>query len=61
MRHRKGKPRTLWGDVRAALGFPEHDEDEGEKAQDPALLFHLLFTVPLLISLISAARRLVGA
>jgi len=56
MRHRK--PKTLWGEVRAALGFPEPDDDEGEKAQDPAFLFHLLFTVPLLISLISAARRM---
>ena len=56
MRHRK--PRTLWGEVRAALGFPERDDDEGEKAQNPAVLFHLLFTVPLLISIISAARRM---
>ena len=63
MRHRKGrgKPRTLWGDVRAALGFPEADDDEGEKARDPALLFHLLFTVPLLISLIASARRMAGS
>jgi hypothetical protein len=56
MRHRKTK--TLWGELRAALGFPEPDDDEGEKAQDPALLFHLLFTIPLLIALVAAARRL---
>jgi len=59
MRHRK--PKTLWGEVRAAFGFPERDDDEGEKARDPALLFHLLFTVPLLISLMAAARRMAAA
>jgi len=36
------------------------DDDRGEQAEDPALLFHLLFTVPLVISMIAAARRLAG-
>jgi hypothetical protein len=58
---RRRKPKTLWSEVRSALGFPDSDDDEGEKARDPALLFHLLFTVPLVISLLLASRRLAGA
>ena len=58
---RKRKPRTLWDDLRDVLNGRPDDDDEGEQAQDPALLFHALFTVPLVIALFSAFRRLMAA
>jgi hypothetical protein len=41
-------------------GRPDDDDDEGEQAQDPGLLFHALFTAPLVIAIFSAFRRLSG-
>jgi len=59
---RRRKPRTIWDELRAVLnGRPDDDDGEGEEAQDPALLFHALFTVPLVIAIFSAFRRLAGA
>ena len=59
---RRRKPKTIWDELRSVLeGRPDDDDDEGEQAQDPALLFHALFTVPLVISLFVALRRLTGA
>jgi hypothetical protein len=58
---RRRKPRTLWDELRVMLGGrPHDDDDEGEQAEDPALLFHALFTVPLLIALVAAFQRLVS-
>jgi hypothetical protein len=54
---RNRDPKSLWDEVRAFLGWADEDE-EGEQAQDPALLFHLLFTVPLVVAIVSASRRL---
>jgi len=55
MRH---DPKTLWEEVRAALsGWLGPDDDEDEKAEDPALLFHALFTAPLVIVLLTLATR----
>ena len=58
---RRRKPKTIWDELRSVLGGRPDDDDEGEQAQDPALLFHALFTVPLVISLFVALRRLTGA
>jgi hypothetical protein len=56
---RDRNPKTLWEELRAFIGFaPDEDDDEGEQAQDPALLFHLLFTVPLVITVMTMMRRL---
>ena len=53
------EPKTLWEEVRAALrGWLGPDEDEDEKAEDPALLFHALFTAPLVIVLLTLAARI---
>jgi hypothetical protein len=52
------RPKTLWEEVRAALrGWLGPDDEEGEKAEDPALLFHALFTAPLVIVLLALATR----
>lgn len=51
-------PKTLWDELlRAFHGWMNPDEDEGEQAQDPSLMFHLLFTVPLLIGLYTMMTR----
>lgn len=52
-------PKALWDELRRAFhGWMEgEDDDEGEKAQDPALMFHMLFTVPLLLGLFVMMRR----
>ena len=56
---RDRNPKTLWEEFRAFIGFaPDEDDDEGEQAQDPGMLFHLLFTVPLVIMVFSTMRRL---
>lgn len=55
------KPKTIWDELRAVLDGRPDDDDEGEQAQDPALIFHALFTVPLVIALFVAFRRLMGA
>jgi hypothetical protein len=57
----KRKPKTLWDELRAVLDGRPDEDDEGEQAQDPALVFHALFTVPLVIALFVALRRLMGA
>nr|AUN35570.1 hypothetical protein [uncultured bacterium] len=58
---KRRKPKTIWDELRAVLNGRPDDDDEGEQAQDPALLFHVLFTVPLVIAVFSAFRRLSGA
>jgi hypothetical protein len=55
---RDRKPKSLWDElVRAFHGWMGADDEEGEKAQDPALMFHLLFTVPLLLGLYTIITR----
>jgi hypothetical protein len=56
---RDRNPKTLWEELRAFIGFSDEDDDEGEQAQDPGILFHLLFTVPLVITVLATTRRLV--
>ena len=57
----KRKPKTIWDELRAVLDGRSDDDDEGEQAQDPALLFHALFTVPLVIAMLVSFHRLMGA
>ena len=55
---RDRNPKNLWEELRAFIGFADEDDDKGEQAQDPGLLFHLLFTVPLVITVFATMRRL---
>ena len=50
---RDRSPKTLWRELCEAV----KDWMEEEPADDPALLFHLAFTAPLLIGLIAMLRR----
>jgi hypothetical protein len=51
-------PKSLWDElVRAFHGWLDADDDEGEKARDPAFLFHLFFTAPLLLGLFAMMTR----
>jgi hypothetical protein len=56
---RQGNPKGFWDGLRAFIGWSE-DKERREQAQDPALLFHLLFTVPLGITTVASVRRLLG-
>jgi hypothetical protein len=58
MRERNLK--ALWEElVQAFHGWMDQhdDDDEGEQAQDPSLVFHLLFTAPLLLGLFAMMTR----
>ncbi|HUP97719.1 MAG TPA: hypothetical protein VM073_07255 [Usitatibacter sp.] len=57
---RNRNPKSLWDELRSFMGWSDKDDDEGEQAQDPALLFHLLFTVPLVVAIFCASRRLLA-
>ena len=52
MREKDWDPKSLWDElVRAFHGWMGNEDEEGEKAQDPTFMFHMLFTVPLLLGL----------
>jgi hypothetical protein len=57
---RNRNPKSLWDELRSFMGWVDDDEEEGEQAQDPALLFHLLFTVPLVITVLATTRRMLA-
>lgn len=57
---RNRNPKGLWDELCSFMGWADEDDDEGEHAQDPALLFHLLFTVPLAITMLATARRMLA-
>lgn len=51
-------PKSLWDELLEALrGDIDDGEEQGEQSYDPALVFHLIFTIPLLIGIVSLARR----
>jgi len=54
---RKRKPQSLWDDI---CQWWDGEEDEGEKAQDPTLVMHVLFGIPFAIALLAAMRKLSG-
>ena len=57
---RNRNPKSLWDELRSFMGWVDDDDEEGEQAQDPALLFHLLFTVPLVITVLATTRRMLA-
>ena len=57
---RNRNPRGLWDEVRAFMGWTDEEDEEGEQAQDPALPFDSLFTVPLAITVFASVGRMVA-
>lgn len=47
-------PKSFWDELRKA--FRDWTEDDEEQSTDPSMLFHLIFTVPLVIAIIAMAR-----
>jgi hypothetical protein len=54
---RNWNPKSLWDELKRAFHGWMDGDDEGEKAQDPSLMFHLLFTAPLLLGLFAMMTR----
>ena len=53
-------PKSVWNELRKTLlsWTREDDEDDDDRRSiDVSLLFHLMLTVPLLIAILSMARR----
>ena len=53
-------PKSVWNELRKTLQSwtREDDEDDDDRRSiDVSLLFHLMLTVPLLIAILSMARR----
>ena len=51
-------PKALWNEVKRAFsGTEDDDRQSDEQSGDPTLLFHMMFTAPLLLGLIMMARR----
>lgn len=52
-------PKSLWDEVRKTLRtWTDEDPDDDERQTiDASLLFHLMLTVPLLLAILSMARR----
>ena len=49
--------KALWAELKRTLGGEPDDDGEGEQSSDPTLLYHLMFTAPLLLGLLLAMRR----
>ena len=50
--------KAVWDEIKRTLGSGERDDDSSEdQSSDPTLLFHLMFTAPLLLGLLMMARR----
>ena len=56
---RDWKPKSLWDELRRALhGWMKDDEGEQrEQASDPSLMFHMIFTAPVLLGLFVMMTR----
>jgi hypothetical protein len=55
-------PKSVWDELRKTFERwtredDEDDEDDDRRSVDVSLLFHLMLTVPLLIAILSMARR----
>lgn len=49
-------PKGLWDELKRTFGGASDDDEE--QSSDPTLLFHLMFTAPLLIGILAMVRRL---
>jgi hypothetical protein len=52
-------PKSVWDELRKTLRSWSGEKDEEDERQtiDTSLLFHLMLTVPLLLALLSLAKR----
>jgi len=52
-------PKSVWDELRKTFETwtGEDDEKDDRQSLDVSLLFHLMLTVPLLIAILSLARR----
>ena len=53
-------PKNVWDELRKTIASwtrEEEEEDDDRRSIDVSLLFHLMLTVPLLIAILSMARR----
>ena len=48
-------PKTLWDELKRTFGGWTNDDEE--QSSDPTLLFHLMFTAPLLLGVLALMRR----
>ncbi|HET7728742.1 MAG TPA: hypothetical protein VFK48_01800 [Usitatibacter sp.] len=58
---KRSEPKGLWEEIRSAFsqwldGDPSDAEEEA--SDDPSMMFHLLFTMPLIIGILVTVRRL---
>lgn len=52
---RDWNPKSLWDELRRAFqGWMDEDE---EQSTDPTLMFHLMFTAPLIIGILAMVKR----
>jgi hypothetical protein len=49
-------PKSFWDELKRT--FQGWTEDDEEQSSDPTLLFHLMFTAPLLIGVLAMIRKL---
>lgn len=50
-------PKSVWEELRKTLRSWTGDDDDERRTVDPSLLFHLMITVPLMLALLTMARR----
>lgn len=54
-------PKSVWSELRKTFQSwtreDDEDDDDNRRSIDVSLLFHLMLTVPLLIAILSMARR----
>ena len=49
-------PKSLWDELKRT--FARDESDDEEQSSDPTLLFHMMFTAPLLLGVLAMVRRL---
>ena len=49
-------PKSLWDEVRKTFQEWGAEDEDDERSSDPSLLFHLSFTVPLVIAYLMLSR-----
>jgi hypothetical protein len=49
-------PKSLWDELKRTFRWSSDDDEE--QSTDPTLLFHMIFTAPILIGLLAMVRKL---
>lgn len=50
-------PKSLWDELRKTFASWTGEDDDERHSIDVSLLFHLMLTVPLLVAILTMARR----